>query len=157
MSAFSQGITRPIRNPRSYSRVLSVGTTLTNVFTLRCREVFNGLPNQVEIEPLIITAFAESTKGATVAIYGNATIGGETNFSYVNESGLVSEVDTAGTTVSGGTPLLEFVVAGNSTEVIDLSPLAARLPPAVAFTFAAKVNSGAANNVGISVSWYEDV
>lgn len=157
MSGFSEGEPRKIRNPRGYSRVTSIGTGLTNVFTLRCREVFNGLPNQVEMEPVILTAFTESTKGATIGIYGNATVGGEPNFSYISQNSLVSEVDTAGTTVSGGTPLLEFVIAGGSSPQIDLTPLLIRVPPNISLTFAAKVNSGAAADTGIGVSWYEDV
>lgn len=157
MSGFSEGEPRRIRNPRAYSRVVSVGTSLTNVFTLRCREVFNGFPNQVEMEPVILTAFTESTKGATVVIYGNATVAGEPNFSYINQSSLVSEVDTAGTTISAGTPLMEFVIAPNSSQSIDLTPLYIRLPPTTSLTFGMKVNSGAAADSGVGVSWYEDV
>lgn len=158
MSGFSQGEPEQIRNPRAYSRVYtSLTTALTNIFTIRNREVFNGLPNQIEISPLLLTAFTESTKGITLGIYGNATIGGEQNFSYINENSLVAEVDTAGTTVTGGTPILEIVIPEKGTEIIDMTPLLARIPPTISFTFAAKVNSGAAADTGISVSWYEDV
>lgn len=157
MSGFSEGSPRPIRNPRAYSRVLSVGTSLTNVFTLRCREVFSGVPNQTEIQPMILTAFTESAKGATVVLYGNATVAGEPNFSYVSQNTLVSEIDIAGTTISAGTPIMEFVIAANSSQTINLTDLYIRIPPTISITFGMKVNSGAASDSGIGVSWYEDV
>lgn len=156
MSAFTQGDPQPIRNPRSTSNIKTLTTTLTNLLTIRCRETFGGEPNQLEIQPLLITAFTESNKGATVTIYTNATVGGTPNFSYLDEDTLISEIDTAGTTVTGGNPLASFVITTN-TVIIDLNALNIRIPPTITLTIAAKVNSGAAADTGVSISWYEDV
>jgi len=156
-ASFVEGTPGRTRNPRATSNNKSVGTTLTNILTLRTRDVFGGKANQVEIEPVILTAFTESAKGAKVGVYTNATLGGEPNYSYLGAATLVSEVDTAATTVDGGNPLLEFQIAANSSAVIDLSPLRIRIPPNVRLTVAAAVNSGAASAVGIGLSWYEDL
>jgi hypothetical protein len=157
MAAFIAGTPGRTRNPRAFSNSKSIGTTLTSLFTIRNRENFGGRANEVEIEPLILTAFTESARGARIAVYANATLGGETNFSYLNETNLVAETSTAETTVTGGTPLMELQIAANSTVQIDLTPLRIRIPPDIYLTVAANVLSGAASSTGAALTWYEDL
>lgn len=157
VAAFIAGTPGRTRNPRSYRNLKSIGTTLTSLFTLRNRDQFGNKANQVEIEPLLLTARTESSKGARIAVYTNATLGGETNFSYMEESTLVSEVSTSETTVTGGTPLLEFEVVAGAPTVIDLTQLRIRIPAGIYLTVAALVNSGAAADTSASLSWYEDL
>jgi len=158
MAAYVQGSLIPTRNPRSYSNVRSVGTTFTNLFTIRNKRIVNGLTNQVEIEPKFLTVFTESSKGATVEVRANATVAGPTNFLDVGNSNLVSEVDVNGTTVSSdGRLLLSFVVPKDSSQTIDLESLRIRIPPTLSVTISAKVNAGSASDTGASLVWYEDV
>jgi len=156
VGVFVQGTPGRTRNPRAYSFVKSISSTLTNILTLRNRAVYGGKPNKVEVEPILISAFTESAKGITVVAYASATGAGTPNFQDIS-TGLVTEVDTAGTTISAGTPLLEFVVPANSSAQIDLASLRVRLPPHYSISFGAKVNSGAAADTGISVVFYEDI
>lgn len=156
VASFLQGSPGRTRNPRSFSNSKSVGTTLTNILTIRNRDIFGGRANQVEIEPLILSVYTESTKGARVYVATNATLGGETNYSYLEEVTLVSEVDTAATTVTNGTPLLDLRIPQGGAQ-IDLTPLRIRIPPNVTITVALAVNSGAASDSGAGFSWYEDL
>lgn len=157
MAAFLQGEPEPVRNSRAIENTkTSVGTTLTNIITLRNREEVNGQANQVEIEPLQLSVFTESTKGATIKIYGNPTVAGTTNFQYTGTT-LAGEFDTAGTTVTGGTLLASYVIPGNSSLIVDLSPLRLRVPPSLRLCVAGLVNSGASNTIGAALTYYEDV
>lgn len=157
MAAFIQGVPTPIRNPRAAQNTKTgVNTTLTNILTLRNRSEVNGIANQVEVEPLQLSVFTESNKGATIEIYGNTTLGGTPNFQYTGTN-LVIETDTAGTTLTGGVLLATYVIPGNSSQVIDLSPLRIRVPPSLRLTIAGRVNSGAADTIGAAIVYYEDV
>lgn len=156
VSSFIAGIPGRTRNPRSFRNEKNIGTTLTSLFTIRNRDQFGGKANQVEIEPLILTARTESTKGARGVIYANAVLGGETNFSYLNETNLVAETSTTETTAAAGSPLMEFDITSSAT-IIDLTPLRIRIPPGITLTVAAAVNSGAAADMSVGLTWYEDL
>jgi len=159
IAGYVQGELIPTRNPRAYANEKSVGTTLTNLFTLRCKRNVNGLVNQVELEPKFLTVFTDSNRGCTVQVIGNATVAGPTNFVDAGNSNLSSEVDVTGGTVTEGSGrlLLAFVVPTNSSLEVDLESLRIRMPPTLRLTIAAKVNAGAASNIAGSLVWYEDV
>jgi hypothetical protein len=146
-----------VRNPRATSNTKSVTTTLTNLFTLRCVEVFGEYPNQGEAEPLVITGFTEGTKGALIGLYSNATVGGVPNFNYLSQSNSIIEIDTAGTTVTGGTPLYESRVTSTGQLQNTFLNSGFRIPPTLTLTVAAKVISGSSADTGASLNWYEDV
>ena len=156
VAAFIAGTPGRTRNPRAFRNLKNVGTTLTSLFTIRNRDQFGGKSNQVEIEPVILTARTESTKGARGVIYANATLSGETNFSYLEENTLVAETSTTETTAAAGTPLLEFDITSSPT-TIDLTALRIRIPPGFSLTVAAAVNSGAASDISAALTWYEDL
>ena len=71
MESATEGQPNRTRNPRATDNVKSIGTSMTNVLTLRCKQMVNGLVNQVELQPLQLSMFTESNKGATFEIYGN--------------------------------------------------------------------------------------
>lgn len=159
IGGFIQGSTAKTRNSRSVENTKSISTALTNVLTLRNRRNYNGLTNQVEIEPLVITLANDGSKTAIFRILGNATVSkvsGETNFQAVGNN-LISELDTEGTTVSGGRPLATFVVAKASSLTIDLTPFRIRVPPTLRLVIAAEMTSGAAADLTASLNYYEDL
>lgn len=157
MAAFSQGEVEPVRNPRSFSNVKNIGTTATNLLTIRNKRIVNGLNNQQEIEPLILTVFTESNKGATIEIKTGATLGGNTNYLPAGNVNQLSQYDISGTTVTGGTTIASFVIPGNSSTAFDLNALRVRVPPTLTITISARVNSGTAADTGAALTWYEDV
>lgn len=157
MSAYQAGEDDPVRNPRGDANTqTTVGTDFTNIMTVRCKEVYNGEPNQIEIEPLLVTGRTETSKGAVLAIFTNATFSGETNFTDLANN-LVSEVDKTKNTITGGTPIAQFDVAANSPLRETLKELSIRVPPTISITLAMKVNSGAASDCSAALTWYEDV
>ncbi len=156
LAAFVQGEIRQTRNPRAAESTKTVSaTTLTNLLTLRNRRIFNGNANQAEIEPQIITIASESSKIVYIKVYGGATLAGTPNYADAATNS-IAEIDTAGTTVTGGTLLTVFALAPNSQVSFDLTRLKIRIPPTLLFTVAAYVTSGAASSIGCAVTWLED-
>ncbi|MHA2248251.1 MAG: hypothetical protein ACXADY_25095, partial [Candidatus Hodarchaeales archaeon] len=65
--------------------VLAVGTTLTNLITLKNRIVFNDRFNLGKIQPLLVSVNNDHNKGAIVEIILNPDIAGTQNFQYEEE------------------------------------------------------------------------
>ena len=151
-----EGPVKKTRNPRSQDNTKSIGTTLTNVLTLRNLRNYNGVTNQSEVEPLFVTLANDGTKSAIFEIRGNPTISGTQNF---QESGnnLITVYDTAGTTVSGGRLLASFTVAKGQSEAVDLSRFGIAIPPTLSFCIAGKMASGSSADLSASLTWYEDI
>jgi len=151
-----EGVESYTRNPRSYANTKSIGTTATNIFSIRNRTVYNGRINQAEIEPVFVTFANDGSKSAIFELRGNATIAGFTNFANVGTN-LISEVDVAGTTVTGGTLFASFTVAKGQSITVDLKDFNIRLPPTVTISVIGYMASGAAADLSASLAWYEDV
>lgn len=79
----------------------SVGTTLTNILTIRNREVFGTKVNLGRIIPDLATAFSESTKASEVEIIEDATFSGPTDYSYEDEQSSIAEIDATANTITG--------------------------------------------------------
>lgn len=158
MAGFTQGNELKTRNPRAYRNTkTSVTTTPTNIFTLRNRMDYGGRRNEVEIQPLFLTAFTDSAKGATIELRTQATVAGNHNFQE-NGTNLVSEIDTTGTTVSSDGRLLASIVIGSGDSAkIDLDSFRISIPPTLRLVISGRVNSGAAADITVGLTWYEDV
>ena len=145
------------RNPRAQNNEKSVGTTLTNILTLRCSRTYNGYHNQVEIIPQNITLSNDGGKNAIFEIRANATVAGDTNFQDAGTN-LVSQYDTTGGTVTQDGRLLKAVtVAKGSSVNVDMAKLNVHMPPSLRLVIAGKMSSGSAADLATSIDWYEDV
>ena len=145
------------RNPRGYSNTKSIGTTLTNILTLKNRYNYNIKTNQVNIEPLKLTLSNDGTKTAIFELRGNPTVSGPTNFTTTGTN-LVSLVDTTGTTVTtNGTLLGTFTVAKGQVSTVNLKQLDIIIPPTLRLVIAGKMVSGSAADLSASIIWYEDI
>ncbi len=153
---FTQGKREPTRNPRAFSNTQSVGTSFTNVLTIRNRKTYNGHINQVEIEPRLLTVANEASKNIEIEIRATTDPGVEMDFN-ANGTNLVSDTSTTSATISGGRLLAAFTVAANSSEFLDLSSLRIRVPPTLHLIVQAKKSSGASADVSAALTWYEDV
>ena len=157
MSGFIYGPVQKTRNPRAFANTKSIATTLTNIFTIRNSRTYNGFANQVEIEPVFLTLANDGTKTAEFQLRGNATVAGDTNFQEVGTN-LISQVDTAGTTVTeNGRLLAEFVVAKASSITVDLTKFMIRQPPSLRLVIAGKMVSGSSSDLTAALTWYEDI
>jgi hypothetical protein len=157
MSGFIYGPISKTRNPRGFANTKSIDATLTNILTIRNSRTFNGNANQVEIEPLFAVLTNDTNNIAFFQIRGNPTVAGDTNFQAIGNN-LVSQSDVAGTTVTeDGRLFIEIPVARLSSVPIDLTPFLIRQPPSLRLVIAGRRSSGSADNLGASLSWYEDV
>lgn len=142
--------------PKSISNTKAgISTTDTNIITIRNRETYTDKVNLVNIKPEKIYGYTDSTKGVVITVLINATLGGTYNYSYVSQNASVAEYDTAATTVTGGTSVATFLL-GNGTTSFDLSDFIRTLNPSETLTIAARIQSGPASEVGVSVVWQED-
>jgi hypothetical protein len=156
ISAFTQGKRVNTRNPRAFSNTQSVGTSFTSVIAIRNRRTYNGLANQVEIEPELLTVANEASKNIEVELRAATDPGVEFDFT-TNGTNLVSDVSTTSATVTAGRLLAAFTVAAGSSEFVDLTTLRIRVPPTLHLIVQAKKASGAAADVSAALTWYEDV
>lgn len=134
----------------------SIGTTLTNVLTIRNRGHYNYYYNQGNIKPVSFSFNNDHNKGARVKVVKNANLGGTPNFTYKDESESISEYDTAGTTVTGGEIVESKIVGAGASEEFDLSGVIDVLLPRDSLTIAVEAISGTATTSDVSITWKED-
>lgn len=157
ITALLDGNDERTRNPRAYENTKNIGTTNTNIFTLKNKRIYNDRYNQVEIEPEFLILSNDGAKTAIFELRGNPTVAGEPNYQDVGTN-LVSEVDEAGTTVTAdGRPLGIFVVAKGQSLSVQLKNLNIRIPPTLRFVISGRMASGSASDLSASLIWYEDV
>lgn len=157
LAGFVSGDISPTRNPRAYDNTVAIGTTLTNIMTIRNSRTYNGIHNQIEFEPKSITLTNDGTKGAIFQIRANPTVAGEPNFQEVGTN-LITQVDTSGTTVTeDGRYLASYTVGRLSSEIIDLTNLRIRVPPSLRLVICGKMTSGSSSDLSATLTWYEDI
>lgn len=157
MAGFTQGKRVNTRNPRAKINTQSVGSSaFTTILAIRNRRTYNGLYNQVEIEPEILTISAEGAKDVQIEIRSVERPNVELIYTNVGTD-LVSDVATDAVTFTGGRLLAAFAVPAGGSEKIDLSALKIRIPPSLNFIISGKRGSGSANDVTAALTWYEDV
>lgn len=158
ISAFLQGTISNTRNPRAYSFTRSINSsTFTSFFTIRNRRTYNGIVNQIEIEPVLLTIGSESSKNLIVEVRATSDTGIEENFTNVGTN-LISDVSTTGITFTGGRLLAVLTLGASSrTGLLNLLDLRIRVPPSLKLIISGKLSGGAAADVTASLTWYEDI
>lgn len=158
-SAMTQGKQTRLRNPTGFSNSkTSIGTSFTNVLSIRCRRDLNGSLNLDDIIPLDLSVAVDGTKPAECRVYLNGTVAGEPNWTYEDEDNSIAEYDTAGTTVTEGanTRIIQAIsLAKAGGAVVDLSNLGAYIVPGDIITIAVKATSGT-TDASASLIWSED-
>ena len=157
----NQGKIVHLNNPDGHANTQSgVGTSLTNVLSIRVRLEINAIINLREIIPLIASFAADGTKNVIVELLLNPTITGDPNWTLHegNESDSIVEVMTTsvvmsinqGTTIELGTYALGKV----GSEVLDLSSLDIDIKRGDVLSLVAKTVSGTSEITG-SLIWKE--
>jgi hypothetical protein len=135
-----------------------VGTTLTNILSIRIRDVFSDVINLVEVAPIEISASTDGTKNAVIEVLLNPTLGGVTNWTYHDENNDVIEYDTAGTTItktSDTSEIVQFEMARVDQLIQALEHYNMRLSRGDILTIAARTTSGT-SDIGASIAWLEN-
>lgn len=156
LGAFVSGKINKTRNPRSEENTKSVATTLTNILTIRNSRTYNGLSNQVEIEPIYLTLANDGTKSAVFKILGNPTITGQTNYQTIGTN-LVSQKEVTGGAATGGRFIAGFTVAKGQSLNINLTEFKIRQPAGLNLVIAGQMTSGSAADLTATLTWYEDI
>lgn len=101
-------------------------TTATAILTIRSKSTYASKTNFIDSVLELFTASIEAGGAnnlATIRLIKDATLGGTPSWSDINTTNSVMEIDTSGTTVTGGKELLSIPLAGkNDKAVIDVTP-----------------------------------
>lgn len=132
-------------------------TTEVAIFTIRNKSTYASKTNFIDIILLGAGASVEASSAnnlATVRIVKNASIGGSLSYSNIDTSDSVIEIDTSGTTVTGGKELGAGFLAGkNDSFRILLIPYKIILNPGETLTAAGSSANSATINA--QVTWRE--
>lgn len=157
-SVFMTGIDQLLRATRATDNsVTSVGTTLTNLITIRNRGHYGGRFNHSRILLEALSIDNEHNKGVEVEILKNATVAGSPDFQYIDETNSVAEVDTTGTTVTGGTFIDGFIVGPSDALRENIDNLREYLLSEESITIAVKAVSGTGATINGVFTWREDI
>lgn len=141
----------------STSNSKSIGTTETNVFTIRNKVTYQSITNAVRVKPVLVTVQNDANVQGEFRVLLNTTLGGTPAFADISTNTSVVEVDTAGTTITGGKEILAFELARQSSDKQDFNIFGEPgfvLHPGDALTITAVLSAGAAV-LSASLVWQE--
>lgn len=155
MAAFVEGIDKSLGLKESSGNTkTSVGTTQTNILTIRNKNIFQGKSNRVRIKLEFMTVSADGTKNVEMQVTKNTVLGGTPSYSDINANQSVVEVDTAGTTITGGRQIFAIELGkaeGRDRNLLDLDVI---LHPGETITFSGAAASGT-SDISAACSWIE--
>ncbi len=158
-AGFVEGNNGHPRNPdgRGNSKA-SVGTTFTNIISLRVRRDFAGRIFLGEVTPVFASWACSGNKPAEAALILNGTLAGEPDWTYQSETLSAVEYDTAGTTVTVGANakiLAQFALAQASSEQHDIGGWKVYLIAGDVLTLAVRASSGTVDAT-CGITWIDD-
>ena len=145
-SYFVEGKAEPIltHQPQQSTGIISKAGVSTEVaiFTIRNKTTYASKTNFIEInlEKLAASIEASSPNNlGEIRIVRNTTLGGTPSYSDINTTDSVVEIDTSGTTLTGGKELFSSTLAGKNDKVGEeglLTPFDFIIPPGETVTVA---------------------
>lgn len=139
---------------------LSIGSTQTNIVSIRNRFTFSNKVNRAEVFPLIIAGSTQANKFALFKIIVDPVYSAPVIFSYVDKVSSLVEVATDSVGVTGGTEIgAVLIVAGPSlvTKFNDILNTVTALYPNSTFAITAEIPTGAAADCQVALTWQEDL
>jgi hypothetical protein len=158
MAGFIQGIkviTNESRSIISTNAALSA-TVLTNMLTVRNRQVVDGKRNRTNIDALVASAFAESTKGSRLEVIRGATLATGNVFNYIDKTSSISEFCNTNVEVTGGSIVASIPVSPNG-QSINLKELLIDILPNETLTLAMIQNGTPPALAQVSITFVEDL
>lgn len=161
MSYFIEGKTEleGMYQPQQSTGVQSTASITTElaVMTIRNKTTYISKTNFVDILIENIVASIEASAAnnlGSVTLTKNATLGGVPSYSDINTSDSVVDMDTAGTTVTGGKHIISIPLAGKNDKFVDnLVPFTLSLAPGETLTLSGI--SVASATIQASLLWKE--
>lgn len=130
-------------------------TTKVAILTIRNKTTYQSATNRVPVKPDVITVATDGTKTVTFRVILNTTLGGSPSYTDINADNSVVDVDTAGTTTTGGIEVLNFQLGKADSDKFFISDLLLGLNPGDTLTITAE--SSANTDVAASIGWLEMV
>jgi len=143
------GIVKSANNTKT-----SVGTTQTNILTIRNKVAYQGLTNRSPIELILVSISSDGSKTGSILFTINAQLGGTPSYSDINTNTSTVEIDTAGTTVSGGSVLSAFSLRKTDSIILDITNFPSTFLPGDTLTVSAAANS-ATTDFNVSLTWID--
>ena len=155
--SFTEGIINYDGRPKGLCREnLTVTTALENVLTVRNRLTFNNEANRAEIIPLLLSLSTDTTKTAVFEVILNPIITGALIFERYGVNSLMEFADD-NVLVTGGDVLACFDVSSSGALLVDIEKIIENILPGEQYCICAKVTSGAASEMGVALTWKEDL
>lgn len=128
-------------------------STLTPLVTLRSTRVYQNQASTGQIRIDRVSVAADGTKSVEIRFYRNATLTAA-RFAQVDVNTSVTDIDTAATTLTGGTLVYALTVGKTSNVAEDLISLDIVLNAGDTLSITALSANG--SDVTVSLSWVED-
>lgn len=145
------------RNPRSASNTQTINTTNeTTILCLRNRRTYNGLNNQVEMSPLVVSLTNELNKSIVFRIRSSTSPTSELLYQTAGTN-LVGDIATNAVTLNTGNVLTSATVASGDGVDFDLEKLQISMPPSLHLLITAQYGGASSGDVVAAINWYEDV
>lgn len=143
--------------PRAAESVTgTIGTSQTNIITIRNRFHFGDKINRADIVPLLLSMGTLGNKGAFFRLTANPDFDAPLSFSYIDESSSVAEVATDEVGVSGGRFISSFLVTGQG-KTLSSNEFKTKIFPGDVLTLSAAVTATPAAEMNAAAVWQEEV
>lgn len=141
-------------------------TTETVMLSIRCATTYNGVTNRGLVRISSVSFSSTANNGVAILRFKvGATVGGSPSFAAINgttaDNGVtitngnsLASVDTAGTTVTGGTYSFNMTIGSPGNDVIDVRDFDIFASPGETLTISGF--STASTTMGVGVNWTED-
>lgn len=154
------GNSSDVKNNRHFSTKntkTGVGSTFTNIFTLKSQSIFKSLNNKVTSAVEILTIAADGTKPAEFELVIGATVVGQTTtgFTDIDATNSVNQVETAGATATGGRLIFTGTLGKSEGKFFNLAEFRYHWHPGENITIAARSTSGN-TDITATLNWGEE-
>lgn len=131
-----------------------IGTSQTNIIAIKNNVVYQSSLNRVKVRIDGVNVSSDGTKLVTAKIVKNPILNGTPAFSDLSANTSVIATDTAGTTFSGGTEIIDLQLGKADSKEIPLKQFKIDLLPGEIIMISGATSSGT-SDIGASVHWRE--
>ena len=158
-AGFVEGNNGHPRNPDGQGNSKAgIGTTFTNILSIRVRREFQGRIFLGEVLPTFVSWACSGSRPAEAALILNGVVAGEPDWTYENQNLSAVEWDTAGTTVTlapTSKTLAQFALAQASSEQHDIGSWKIYLIAGDVLTLAVRATS-LTIDATCGITWIDD-
>ncbi len=133
---------------------VAVGTSQTNILSLKNNVVYQGKINRVKVRIDGINVASDGTKLVTVRMTKNPVLNGTPAFTDIDSDTSVISSDVAGTTFTGGIEILALELGKTDSKEIPLKQFKIDLLPGEIIMISGAAQSST-SDIGASIHWRE--